>query len=300
MPNRVLREGLLDSEPVSALHDTTFRLYVSILLSGDDYGLCDIGFGAVKKANPLQSWSREAIFKMLEEITDAKLIAPYEHRGKMYAAIARWRAKIQSRAPKHPAPPFGFGHCLEPYGFKDDETRRSYILIINGMTSARAYPDKLQLTPGADPENEGGRGKGEVLKGKGKKRARTRAERFALPTWIPEDAWQAWEDHRQRIRKPLTDYARKLCMSRLNDLRELGHLPRTCINLAIESGWQKFWPPKPSGPADRSTLRGERDKRAADAFIRRVANGSGSAPLTLEHEPKGSTDEQRGRRDSSE
>ena len=83
---------------------------------------------------------------------------------------------------------------------------------------------------------------------KPKKQPDPKTQPNPLPPWVPTEAWDAWEDMRRRLRKPLTDYARDLAVKRLDDLRGEGWDPERIINLAIESGWLKFWPPHDEQP----------------------------------------------------
>jgi hypothetical protein len=73
---------------------------------------------------------------------------------------------------------------------------------------------------------------------------------FVLPDWLPPDVWQDWHRYRN-ARKGWTAHARDLSLRRLTELRSQGHDPRAMVDLAIESGWSKFWPPKESSGANR-------------------------------------------------
>jgi len=92
LPSRVLRIGLFDSEPIAGLRDNTFRLYIHLLLSADDYGLVDIGFGSIKKSAPLLNWSREMVAKMLAELIDASILFPCADKHE-HADIA-WQFRL--------------------------------------------------------------------------------------------------------------------------------------------------------------------------------------------------------------
>ena len=138
MPSRVLREGLADSELIALLSDRAFRLYIHLHLAADDYGLVAIDFGPIRKAAPLSDWNREIVAKMLCELADGEVILPYEVDGKRYAAISKWKSKINSIAPKHPIPSFGMNHMLDPYGFKSADVRNAALKIINQIKSTTA------------------------------------------------------------------------------------------------------------------------------------------------------------------
>ena len=46
---------------------------------------------------------------------------------------------------------------------------------------------------------------------------------FALPEWMPEAAWNGWVKMRARIKKPLTERARDMAVSKLKAMRDGGH-----------------------------------------------------------------------------
>jgi hypothetical protein len=214
MPNRVFRDGLLDSEIVAGLHDRTFRLYTSMILSADDFGLVEIGFGPIKRANPLLDWSRETVAKMLGELTDASLILPYEADSKAFAAITKWCSQINSKRPKHPLPSFGLGHIKSVYGFKDASTRIEASKYIKHLAigSGPPVPHHGPTSPPLVPEE--GRGKREEKTSAPRKPASNRGQR--LPAgWIPSPEYLAaarliaphWTEQRiQRAADEFRDY----------------------------------------------------------------------------------------------
>jgi hypothetical protein len=182
MSSRVLRDDLWTSERVNALHDKTFRLYVCLINSADDYGLVEISWAEVRRAAPLLSWGREELQKMLGELTDAALILPYEIGGKAFAAIAKWRSYVQSMRSRYPQPTFGMSHCDMPYGYKDHKTRVAAALILKHLRIEIGPLGVAQGSPSPPPETEGVRGKGEGSKAKDF----SRGTRFGLTT-IPDE-----------------------------------------------------------------------------------------------------------------
>lgn len=75
-----------------------------------------------------------------------------------------------------------------------------------------------------------------------KSKTRSRREPVAPPDWLPKEAWQKWARHRG---SKLTPAAVTLQTNKLAKLRDLGHNPAEMIDLAIESGWATFYPPRP-------------------------------------------------------
>lgn len=67
---------------------------------------------------------------------------------------------------------------------------------------------------------------------------------FVPPSDIPEAEWEAFEAMRQRIKKPMTDEARKLAVGRLRKLAEAGWPPGDVLNHSTLNNYQGLFPPK--------------------------------------------------------
>lgn len=71
---------------------------------------------------------------------------------------------------------------------------------------------------------------------------------FALPDWIPKDAWEGFEEMRRRIRKPLTERARQLTITNLQKLRDdEGEDPVACLDQSTQRGWLGVFPVRHNG-----------------------------------------------------
>lgn len=66
----------------------------------------------------------------------------------------------------------------------------------------------------------------------------------ALPDWIPEETWKGFEEMRQKIRKPLTDRAKKMIFAKLDEFRKDGHEPKDVLEQSIVSAWSGVFPLK--------------------------------------------------------
>lgn len=77
-----------------------------------------------------------------------------------------------------------------------------------------------------------------------KKKEEARAPVFSLPSDIPHGPWSEFEAMRIRIRKPLTDHARKLAVARLHELAADGWPPGDVLNNSILNSYQGLFPPK--------------------------------------------------------
>lgn len=67
--------------------------------------------------------------------------------------------------------------------------------------------------------------------------------RFALPDWVPKDAWDAW--WKSRKGKPTED-AKKLNLRELENLKTQGHDPRAVLEQSTMRGWTGLFPLKDS------------------------------------------------------
>lgn len=66
---------------------------------------------------------------------------------------------------------------------------------------------------------------------------------FQLPNDIPKQEWADFEEMRQRIRKPMTDGARRLAIKRLRKFQEQGHDPADVLNHCILNAYQGIFAP---------------------------------------------------------
>lgn len=65
---------------------------------------------------------------------------------------------------------------------------------------------------------------------------------FAPPEWVHRQSWDAFEEMRLRLRKPLTDHARRLLVGKLEKLRDAGDDARLVIEQSVENSWKGFFP----------------------------------------------------------
>lgn len=84
---------------------------------------------------------------------------------------------------------------------------------------------------------------------------------FAPPDWIPAETWKAFEEHRKKLRKPMTDKARSLIVAELEKLRHAAD-PGALLDQSIRNGWQDVFPLK-----DKSAHKGNGHDPAPSARI---------------------------------
>ena len=102
MPNRMIRDGLLESESVLSLPAEARWLYVSILLSADDVGLFEATpFRMARRADV----RREQADRLVQMLADGDLIRLYVVDGKRFGFIPKFGQRLQIKRIKHAAPP---------------------------------------------------------------------------------------------------------------------------------------------------------------------------------------------------
>jgi hypothetical protein len=107
VPNRILREGILDSEAVCSLSVHAEVLYRRLMSVHDDFGRFDARLNFVKsKCYPIRSGhiAEADIALWLQEIESAKLVVMYEVDGKRYGQFLKTEPP-RAKKSKFPAPP---------------------------------------------------------------------------------------------------------------------------------------------------------------------------------------------------
>jgi hypothetical protein len=84
-------------------------------------------------------------------------------------------------------------------------------------------------------------------KGRQGKRTSGDSTAFVLPDWIPADSWNGFEEMRKRIKKPLTDRARRLTVFTLVKLKQQDQDVAACLNQSTQRSWQGVFPVSQNG-----------------------------------------------------
>lgn len=67
---------------------------------------------------------------------------------------------------------------------------------------------------------------------------------FALPDWVPQKQWEAWLTARAKIRKAPTEFAKKMAVSKLEELQQQGHHPAAVLAQSAFNNWTDLYPVK--------------------------------------------------------
>lgn len=107
MPNRLLKEGIVDSDKINGLSAEAEVTFYRLLVVSDDLGRMDARTAIVRaRCFPLKESSNllTKIEIWLEELAKAGLIVRYQVDGAPYLAIVNWDQRVRSNG-KYPAPP---------------------------------------------------------------------------------------------------------------------------------------------------------------------------------------------------
>ncbi|REK37077.1 MAG: hypothetical protein DWQ44_00040 [Bacteroidetes bacterium] len=110
MPNRVVREGILESERVSKLTWSSEVFYRRLMSIVDDYGCFDARVELLKvRCYPMVSGkvSNSDIEKWLNECVSAGLVRVYQVSGKNYLELLDFNQRLRQRIRKFPPPDDG-------------------------------------------------------------------------------------------------------------------------------------------------------------------------------------------------
>jgi Helix-turn-helix domain len=67
-----------------------------------------------------------------------------------------------------------------------------------------------------------------------------------FPDWLPVSLWNDYIAMRRKIKKPMTEEAKKLAIAKLEKLRKAGHAPNLVLEESIMNSWQGLFELKPS------------------------------------------------------
>lgn len=143
MPNRLIREGLMESEAVLSVPVEARWLYVVILLSADDLGLFEATeFKLARRADV----NRDIAARLMQLLADTDLIRLYEVAGKRYGFIPKFRQRIQIKRSRYPAPPEAL--------MRDDEDAINKIKHLAIETTVGKQLSTVAQPPEPEPEPE--------------------------------------------------------------------------------------------------------------------------------------------------
>lgn len=98
-----------------------------------------------------------------------------------------------------------------------------------------------------------------------------------IPDWIPAEAWQAFAEHRKKIKAPLTPHAINLAIKKLAEYMRHGDSPVDVIEQTILNNWTGLFPVKRAKPLASNGYQKDKQQRRKEIAdeIRQRANGHG-------------------------
>lgn len=232
MPNRILRDGFVDSESVAGLTDWAHRFYSNLLVKCDDAGRFD---GRVEMLRshlfPLGTSRRVEDFnKALAELTKARLIIAYEWSGRPYLQVTKWQRCGNSECSRYPW--LDGNHEI---AYIEKQTRDGPKKFV----STSLYDPLLMPPP---PHTDGVKGESDTeTKTETKTKTRPRAGAVEIPASLntPEFivAWECYCRHRDQMKAKdrMTDEAKRLALKKLEKVG-----PKRAVAIiehSVSNGW---------------------------------------------------------------
>lgn len=264
MPNRYLRDGILDSDPVNSLSWEAEVFYRRLMSAVDDFGRFDGRISILRsRLYALKPNVRDTdISHWIAACVKAGLIAVYQVGGKPYILFHKL-GDARAKSSKYPPPDEGVRERLNggdnvgesmPVGDSSCEHVRAdenicsqtptnaSITITTSITNTNT--NKYPPTPhGGDGDQKPKR-----------KRERPPKDLNAMP-WTedavplphgPEfrDAWMKWLSTRAARRKPVTNLAARLALEKLERAGLTAEEAAACVFDSAANDWQGLFPEK--------------------------------------------------------
>lgn len=154
MPNRIIRESLLDSDRFLGVDEGAQLLFTKMCLLADDFGCLSIGPAFIGRRCFVERPSNERLNALLDQLAVADLIRIYEHRGARYAFIPRFRQRLKRETLKNPQPPDELlvddFDAQEKFRRLNGHTYKGAAVgrTVGGPAADRGLPSKLPLSAG--------------------------------------------------------------------------------------------------------------------------------------------------------
>lgn len=109
MPNRIIREGWIDSKTINSLTADEENFFLRICLKADDYGRYHADLKLLRSyLYPLRNDVRDTdIARKLTAVEQAGLIRCYEVSGERYLTIPKFGQRLRAEKSRFPVPPDG-------------------------------------------------------------------------------------------------------------------------------------------------------------------------------------------------
>lgn len=157
MPNRIFRDGFVDSEAVNALSDWSHRLYSNLLVRCDDAGRFDGRIEYIRShLFPLGTGHRiEDFHKAIGELAGQRLIIQYSFSDKPYIQITKWQRCGKAERSKFPWTNGSFTIEYVTRETRDGEKEFVSSSLLDGVrTPSQPHSDGVTVDPDTKTETE--------------------------------------------------------------------------------------------------------------------------------------------------
>lgn len=221
MPSRILREGIITSEPVNLLSEPAENLYRRLMSVVDDYGRYYGNPTLIRAAcYPLRinQTTDKDIESRLGEMQKHGLVVQYGVNGKKYIEISNFNQRQRSDS-KFPTPcPTNDGQMTDKCPHNDNQ-----MTPLGGGVVVCVSEGVCESPADKQPAHKNEKGK---------------PEKTELPDWIPLDLWKEWMSIRVKRKAVNSPLALKSLITKLDEIRTSGISVNRAIKMAIENSWK--------------------------------------------------------------
>lgn len=256
MPNRYLREGILESDRVNSLSFEAEVFYRRLMSVVDDFGRFDGRTSILKgRLYALKPNVRETdISHWIAACVKAGLIALYQSDGKPYLLFHRLGERRALKS-KFPEPPVGVGDRLNENDGSCWHMLADENICLQTQTNAPpSSSSSIPPTPSIKedpPTPQGGDDQKSRKRPAAARSPKALAETVPIPECLLDDdfraAWGDWLADRRERGKPMTSRAAEQQLKKLIPLGTT--LAAQCVRDSIAGGWLGVFPEKYTGPA---------------------------------------------------
>src|SRR5678815_4771409 len=99
--DRLLHPCIGDSEKIARLTDMEFRVWITYLLTADDFGVMPMLASKIQGAErTLGARRRQLVERALETLTDVGLVRRFDHQGQAFLFSPAWQKYQKMRYPR--------------------------------------------------------------------------------------------------------------------------------------------------------------------------------------------------------
>lgn len=196
MPNRIIRDAVLDSSRYHAVDKPARLAFLELLLCCDDYGLVPLADVFLRRhCTAFEGLGQAAHAAVLSALADQDLIRVYENDGARFAYIPRFGNNPRAAKPKWPAPPAKLtGIEINDLAAKVRSKRIASAVHVPTNAPETETETETVIPPSPSviaPQGAGAAKPVHEAEGKDPKTPKTRGTRLPAD-WVLPKAWGLW------------------------------------------------------------------------------------------------------------